>query len=256
MKKVVIVDDEPDLLEMIKLGVESAGHTVITATNGLEGLEKVRLNKPDLIISDVLMPVMDGYQFYKELKKNRATLNIPVLILTARGKMEDTFKVAGVDEFLTKPVKNQELLEKVNKLLNYTKTQGALRVLIAGPEKVVIGDMASLLKNERCQTSLITTGAQVLSEIVVFLPQILILDVIMEDMESSDIVKNVRSMPLLEKIPIILYSLFRYSFLGREVGRLDIDESTNKCMELGATESLKVLEKDSFVKEISKYLKR
>jgi len=118
MPKILIVDDEEKFVELMQIRLEANGYEVVSANDGKEGLEKVRVNKPDLIISDALMPVMDGYKFYKELKQNRATLKIPVLILTARGSMEDSFKVVGADEFLTKPVKTEELLEKVNKLLN------------------------------------------------------------------------------------------------------------------------------------------
>jgi len=120
MSKILIVDDEEKFIELIQIRLETNGYEVASAKNGKEGLEKVRVYKPDLIISDALMPVMDGYKFYKELKRNRATLSIPVLILTARGNMEDTFMMAGVDEFLAKPVDAEELLEKVSKLLKGT----------------------------------------------------------------------------------------------------------------------------------------
>ena len=109
-KKILIVEDEPDMQQMVQMRLEAAGYKVITANNGQEGLAKVNEELPDLIISDVLMPVMDGFTFYKELKAKKATEDIPVLILTARGKMEDSFKVMGADDFIAKPFNAQDFL--------------------------------------------------------------------------------------------------------------------------------------------------
>ena len=117
MPKILIVEDETKFLELLKIRLEDNGYEVISANNGVEALEMVKTHKPHLIILDVLMPVMDGFKFYKELKKVPANLKIPVLIMTARGQMEDTFKEIGADEFLTKPVSAEVLLEKISKLL-------------------------------------------------------------------------------------------------------------------------------------------
>jgi len=112
-KKILVVDDEEELRDFISMRLEANGYEVVTAGNGIEGLKVVVDEKPDLIISDVLMPEMDGFAFYKILKEDEATKDIPVLILTARGKMEDTFRVLGVDDFLSKPFQADELLSKI-----------------------------------------------------------------------------------------------------------------------------------------------
>jgi len=82
-KKILVVDDEPDMVEMLKLILESASYEVIAAYDGQEGVEKARAERPDAIILDLMMPRKDGFQACKELKGEPATAGIPVLVLTA-----------------------------------------------------------------------------------------------------------------------------------------------------------------------------
>src|SRR5438552_244678 len=98
MKKcVLIVDDDPQILEATGSFLRKRDYEVLTADNGQSGLDSARAHRPDVILADVLMPQMDGYAFYKELKNDSELAGIPVLIITGRGKMEDSFKVIGAD---------------------------------------------------------------------------------------------------------------------------------------------------------------
>ncbi len=115
-RKVLVVDDEAHTLEMIKSRLEANGYQVRTASHGEEGLSLVREEHPDLIILDVLMPVMDGFQFLKELKKDESLSSIPVMMLTARGAMKDTFEAMDVDAFLVKPFEPEDLLSSIESL--------------------------------------------------------------------------------------------------------------------------------------------
>lgn len=116
-KYILVVEDDPSTVTLIESILTARGYTVKVVSNGYAALKECVKQAPDLIISDVVMPEMDGYAFYKELKKNPAVMNVPVIILTARTKMADTFSVLGVDEFLTKPFVTEVLLEKVDSLI-------------------------------------------------------------------------------------------------------------------------------------------
>ncbi|HQP11921.1 MAG TPA: response regulator, partial [Candidatus Omnitrophota bacterium] len=85
-QKILLVDDAREILDLMQAMLEGQGYEVIVATNGVEGLAKAKKDRPQLIIADVLMPEMDGYLFFKELRKDPATERIPVLIITARAK--------------------------------------------------------------------------------------------------------------------------------------------------------------------------
>lgn len=118
--RILVVDDSPTIVEVVKAMLEQAGYEVITATDGLEALNAARKEKPDLIVLDVMLPKMQGYQVCRLLKFDETYQNIPIIMLTA--KTEESAKMTGLktgaDEYLTKPVKSDELLNAIRELLN------------------------------------------------------------------------------------------------------------------------------------------
>lgn len=125
-QKILVVDDDPDILEAITMILEARGFEAIRANNGIEGLGRIENNKPDLIIMDLLMPKMDGFTMFKTLQEAKWSKykKIPVLILTSvredasRRRYElETGKELSADDYLEKPFSPDLLLERVNKLL-------------------------------------------------------------------------------------------------------------------------------------------
>jgi DNA-binding response OmpR family regulator len=118
-KKILIVDDEAHLLEMVKMRLESAGYEIILAHDGQEGYNKAREDKPDLIILDLMLPKMDGYKVCGLLKNDARYSKIPIIMFTARAQEEDMRlgKELGAEEYLTKPFDPKILLSKVKGLL-------------------------------------------------------------------------------------------------------------------------------------------
>ena len=118
-KKILLVDDEPSVLKIVTRRLEVNQYEVITATDGLEGLDRAMTDKPDLIISDIMMPNMDGYTFIRKVRSQPALARIPVIILTAKDKMQDLFLFQGVKDcdYVVKPFESDELLKKIAELL-------------------------------------------------------------------------------------------------------------------------------------------
>ncbi|WP_081210148.1 response regulator [Salegentibacter sediminis] len=112
MKKILIVEDDKILRENTRELLEMENYNVFTAENGKEGMDAAKRLKPDLIISDILMPVMDGYQLLKNLIQDRETREIPVIFLSAKSEAEDirTGMNMGADDYLTKPFHERDLL--------------------------------------------------------------------------------------------------------------------------------------------------
>ncbi|MBT3182163.1 MAG: response regulator [Deltaproteobacteria bacterium] len=119
-KKILVIDDERDLVETLKFRLDAAGYEVHAAYDGQEGLKKTRDVIPDLIILDVMMPALDGYQVCRMLKFDAKYEDIPIIMLTARGQDSDkaTGGEVGADIYLTKPFESSVLMEKIKKLLD------------------------------------------------------------------------------------------------------------------------------------------
>ncbi|OGO15647.1 MAG: hypothetical protein A2Z02_05305 [Chloroflexi bacterium RBG_16_48_7] len=129
-EKILVVDDDPDILEAVTMILESKGYMTVKAQNGLEALEKIKTEKPSLIILDLLMPKMDGFSVIKTVQEPKwaGAQNIPVLILTSvredasRRRYElETGKDLDVDDYLEKPFSPDVLLKRVSKLLSKIK---------------------------------------------------------------------------------------------------------------------------------------
>ncbi len=119
-EKILVVDDEPDIVDTIEFRLKSKGYKVISAYDGLEALEKARSEKPDLIVLDVMLPKMDGFQVCRLLKFDENFKDIPIVMLTA--KTQESDKAAGTetgaDEYMTKPFESEKLIEVVDRLLS------------------------------------------------------------------------------------------------------------------------------------------
>ncbi len=128
MAKVLVIDDEPDVLMLCRVNLEHAGHDVLVAESGETGLELARTERPDLIVLDLMMPSMDGFEVLEELAGAAVTRDVPVLILTARTRMDDKVRGwrAGADAYLTKPFTPATLVDDVERLEEMTATERSL----------------------------------------------------------------------------------------------------------------------------------
>jgi two-component system response regulator CpxR len=116
-KRILIVDDELELLEAMTARLTSEGYDVSVALDGERGLEKLLSEKIDLIILDIGMPNMDGYTLTKKIKANDDIKSIPIIILTARDSMQDLFASEGITDYIVKPFDYRDLLNRMSRLL-------------------------------------------------------------------------------------------------------------------------------------------
>lgn len=148
-KKVLVIDDDPDVGQILKVTLVQAGYKVTVATSGKEGLERVRDNRPDLVLLDVMMPGTNGWQVCSYL---REFTDVPVIMLTVLGGQGDTVKglLLGADDYIVKPWSNRELLARIHavlrrvgtsltKIWQQTCSYGDLVIDVRG-RKVTIGD--------------------------------------------------------------------------------------------------------------------
>ena len=117
--KILIVDDEPDIVQTIQDRLEMNKYTVVTAYNGKEGLEMAARHKPDVILLDVIMPIMTGLEMLEVLKKQPETRDCAVIMVTARNQPQDIIraKTCGIEDYIVKPFDLNVLLEKIENIV-------------------------------------------------------------------------------------------------------------------------------------------
>ena len=125
VKNILCIEDEPEMIDLIRLILGRRGFKVSGAAGGREGLQAIREELPDLVLLDLMMPDMDGWEVYQQMKSDELTRHIPVIVVTARAQSIDKvlgIHIAKVDDYIAKPFSPQELLSSVEKVLGQDKT--------------------------------------------------------------------------------------------------------------------------------------
>ena len=117
--RILVVDDEPTLVRLMEFILAKQGHTMLVATNGEEGLSKIRSERPDLVLLDIMMPRIDGYEVARTVRADPDLCNTPIIMLSAKAQDQDIQKGLdmGVDEYITKPFAPEQLVHRVNDYL-------------------------------------------------------------------------------------------------------------------------------------------
>lgn len=118
-KKILVIDDEIDFINILTMRLKATGYETVAALDGRDGLDKARRLNPDLIILDIMMPKMDGYEVCRLLKFDEKYKSIPIIMLTAKTQVVDKTMggAVGADDYITKPFESDELIKKVKSIL-------------------------------------------------------------------------------------------------------------------------------------------
>ncbi|HWP48369.1 MAG TPA: response regulator [Candidatus Limnocylindrales bacterium] len=161
--RILIVEDEPGMIELLTVALEDEGYEVFIASNGVEGLEQIEKKDPDLVISDVMMPDMNGFDFCQQLRNNPRTASIPFIFLTAKKDVSDRVKGlnAGADDYISKPFHIVEVVARIRSLLQRSeRVKVAQRTSTAETEKDVAaikGNLQEVGIGELFQTFVVLT---------------------------------------------------------------------------------------------------
>ena len=121
--KILVVDDEPTIVRLMEFILARQGHEMLIAVNGEEALQKIRAHQPDLVLLDIMMPRIDGYEVAQQLRANPETASLPIIMLSAKAQEEDIRRGAevGVDDYVTKPFSPEHLVQVVTEHLQRLK---------------------------------------------------------------------------------------------------------------------------------------
>ena len=152
-KRILIVDDDAEIIDLLEFDISSSGYYTDTASDGMEGLNKALNNKYDLILLDVMMPKMNGFDVCKNIRQ--AKINIPIIMLTAKGTIGDKTSGfdSGADDYLVKPFDVQEVLLRIRVLLRRTQTQTepalSSEILESGEIEINPDSLEAVILNKR-----------------------------------------------------------------------------------------------------------
>lgn len=150
LQKILIVEDEPDVADLVTFNLKRAGFEVVVAHDGLVGQQKALDENPDLILLDLMLPGKDGFAVFKELRRDTRTNRTPVIMLTARAQTEDRIHglEAGADDYLTKPFSPKELVLRVKSVLRRSESPPAATEFELGPFRFDKNNMKFYLSKE------------------------------------------------------------------------------------------------------------
>ncbi len=149
MASILLVDDEQDLLDLLSYNLAKDGHEIRTATNGIHAIRSLEKSLPEAVVLDLMMPHMDGLQFLREIRSRNEWNRVPVLMLTARGAVEDRIKglEMGADDYLSKPFSPKELILRLRALLR--RTAGSEPIIELGPFRLERETLRMVVGTER-----------------------------------------------------------------------------------------------------------
>ena len=198
-RKVLIADDEPDILEILKYNLVGEGYEVITAKDGDEALEKARRTMPDLIILDVMMPEMNGFDVAAILKNDPQTMDIPIIVLSIVQDKARGFRI-GVDRYLTKPIDTAQLFSEVGLLLEQGKSKK--KVMVVDEDSTAVRTLTDVLQAKGYQV-VESDGKELVEKAILNQPDIIILNSVLSD--KQEIVQSLRFEKGLENVLFLIY---------------------------------------------------
>jgi two-component system cell cycle response regulator len=250
-KSILIVDDDPLNLKLLVNKLSREEYRILTASDGKEAVEQAQKELPDLILLDIMMPVMDGYQATETLKNNPETKDIPIILITALDGTEEKLRglEAGSDEFLNKPVNTAELLARVKSLLRMKMYKDQLKsraqlsdsvvyqaplqqeinlptILLVEDEELHVRLIQTYLSADAYRIEVVKTGEDCLSRVLNDKVDLVLLDILLPGMNGFEVVRRLREIEESKNLQVVALT------------NLPDMESKIKGIELGADDYL------------------
>ena len=198
-KKILIADDEPDILEIIQYNLSREGYEVISARDGDEALTKAKQLNPDLIILDIMMPEMNGFDVAAILKNDPQTMDIPIIVLSIVQDKARGYRI-GVDRYLTKPIDTHSLFAEVGVLLEQGKSKK--KVLVVDEDSAAVKALSDVLQ-AKGYSVVESDGKELVEKAVSTQPDIIILNSVLSG--KQEIVQSLRFEKGLENVLFLIY---------------------------------------------------
>ena len=236
IKNIIIAEDDRGTALVVKRQLESQGYTVFTAGNGQEALKIFAKQSVDLLITDVVMPRMDGVDLYAAIKKNPKTRDIPIIIVTDKQMFKESFTTLGVSNFVEKSSDINALLERI-KTIEHTGTSLTKfpKILISANHQTVVEQITHALKGLHYLVLTAKSSDVLIASAITTMPSAIVLDVLFQDtVAAHELIRAIRCFSSLTHTKIITYAFFPED-LGIDVEAVEsLKIAMAQCTEAGA----------------------
>jgi CheY-like chemotaxis protein len=253
IQTILLAEDDRGTALLVKIQLERHGYKVLVAYNGVEALTIIRSEKIDLLITDVVMPEMDGVDLYLELKKIPETRNLPIIIVTDKQVFKDSFFALGVNHCVTKTSDISLLLEKIKEVGHATvETQSYRKILVAGANSATVEQMKVLLQGKGALVSTADTTMDLVSKAFLMHPHLILLDISMkESVAPEEAIRSLQCYHFLSNTMILTYACLSPDEMGIAQGTLEsMAEQIKVCQEAGATKYLGRFNRVTFLESL------
>jgi len=202
-RKILVVDDEPDIREVVRLYLAEEGYEIIEAENGQEAILKAQTEKPDLIVLDIMMPGINGFEVAKHLKDDPNTQHIPIIILSVLA--HDSQFRQGILDYISKPFRQDELVQTVRKILEKIESKNIKKnILVVDDDPDIVDIISICLKDNNLIPEKAYSGPEALEKAKAKEVDLILLDINMPGMNGFEVIKFLKEDKKTFDIPIVV----------------------------------------------------
>ncbi|OQA07571.1 MAG: Response regulator MprA [Firmicutes bacterium ADurb.Bin373] len=213
-KQILVVDDDTNIRALLRQELEADGYSVAEAKDGLQAIARVKELKPDLVILDVMMPKMNGFDAAAVLRSDPDTMNIPIIILSIMEDMDRGFRI-GIDSYFTKPVRTEQLLKEIGTLVS--RGNSKKRVIVVDADESASKTLAEVLETKGFTVVVVNDLEGCIKNARESKPDMIIVDSLFSDNDGYDQLKALRFEKGFENIFMLI--------LGKQNGKISIDQA-------------------------------
>ena len=255
IKNILIADDERSSALLLARSLEKSGYTISIARNGREAFEMVKAGSFDLLITDVVMPEMDGVDLYMAMKEDPELSSLPVLIVTDKEVFQQSFSALGVDYYCPKPFDFPNLLEKIKKIEGMVQDGRQYhKVLLIGPHHDVLDQMRKELVKRNCIVGMVDNVIEIGLRCFMVNPGLIIIDIHSRDYATTkEIIRSLRAYKFFLKTTIVIYSHFGSEEVAGMGGTSSIEAEVQMCLEAGANKYIGRYSPATFLEHLEQF---
>lgn len=253
---ILLAEDDRGTALRVQRELERHGFVVTVVNNGREALIALHSRSIDLLITDVVMPGMDGVDLYLELKKHKDTATLPVIIITDKQMFQEAFAALGVDHFVDKALNINVLIQKISEVGNFKKdVKHYCKVLISGLHGETSEQMSLLLKGRDCLVSVVERPEDLVEKALVMKPHIILVNLMIEgNVAAKEVISALKCYDYLKETAIVTYFNFSAKDVGRTQLGLDLmNKEAEVCKAAGAAKFIGRFNRNTFLESLKEF---